>query len=112
LPKLEVNSKKFSKSSRFPLADPKQRAQELALGALLYLAKDQELMARFLAETGFDAADLRSQAREPGFAAAMLDYLCSNESLLLAFAADQGIDPAEPEAARQYLVTGGGRDIS
>jgi hypothetical protein len=111
LPKLEVNSKKFSKSSRFPLSDPKQRARELALDALLYLTKDQELMADFLAETGFAASDLRRHAGEPGFAGAMLDYLCSHESLLVAFAADRGIDPMMPEAARQYLASGGREDL-
>jgi hypothetical protein len=104
LPKLEVNSKNFSKSSRFAFTEPGARAKELALDALLYLAADQEQLGKFLAETGFDPADLRRTAREPGFASAMLDYLCSNESLLLAFAAAQGIDPSVPEAARQYLA--------
>jgi hypothetical protein len=110
LPKLEVNSKKFSKSSRSPLTDRKARARELALDALLYIAKDQELMSRFLGETGFEAADLRRQAEDPGFAGIMLDYLCSDESLLLAFAADKGIAPTEPEAMRQYLASGGARE--
>jgi hypothetical protein len=106
LPKLEVNSKNPTKSSRFALTNRKQRAQELALDALLYLAKDDELMARFLAETGCDASDLRRNAQDPGFASAMLDYLCSDETLLVAFAADRGLDPTEPEAARQYLAHG------
>jgi hypothetical protein len=99
-----VNSKNFSKSSRIPFTEARERAQALALDALLYLASDQEQLAQFLAETGFDPAALRRTAKEPGFASAMLDYLCANESLLIAFATAQGIDPSAPEAARQLLA--------
>ena len=105
-----MNSKNFSKSSRFPSTGPAERAKELAVLALLHLAKDRELIARFLAETGFEAADLRRMTGEPGFASAMLDYICSKEPLLTAFTADQGIDPAEPETARQYLASIGSRE--
>jgi hypothetical protein len=81
LPKLKVNSKNFSKSSRLRFTDAGGQAKALALDAFLYIAKDQEHLARFLGETGFDPADLRRTAHEPGFAAAMLDYLCSNETV-------------------------------
>ncbi|MBV8767147.1 MAG: DUF3572 domain-containing protein [Hyphomicrobiales bacterium] len=86
MPKLKVNSKNFMKSNRHPLPPPRQRAQAYALDALIYLAKDEEEMGRFLGETGFDPTDLRKMAEDPGFAGAMLDYLCSHESLLMAFA--------------------------
>ena len=101
-----MNSKNFSKSSRFAFTNPEERASELAISALMHIVKDEELTANFLSETGFDVADLRKTLQEPGFAAIMLDYLCSHESLLLAFAAEQGIDPTEPEAARQFLTRG------
>jgi hypothetical protein len=105
LPKLEVNSKNFSKSSRFPLTNPAERAKELALDALLFLTVDEERMGKFLGQTGFAPSDLRRATAEPGFAGVMLDYLCSDESLLIAFAAAKGIDPQEPEAARQFLAS-------
>jgi hypothetical protein len=76
----------------------------LALDALVYLANDQEQLARFLAETGFDPADVRRMAHEPGFESAMLDYLCSHESLLVAFAAAHGIDPSAVDMLRQFLA--------
>ena len=101
-----MNSKKFSKSSRFALDRSQERAKELALAALLHLSADTELIGEFLAETGFAPSDLRRAVDEPGFASVMLDYLCSHEALLLAFAAAQGIDPSEPEAARQFLAGG------
>jgi hypothetical protein len=70
LPKLKVNSKNFSKSSRSAVPSPRERAKAFALDALLYLANDEEEMGRFLAETGFDPADLRKIANDPGFAGA------------------------------------------
>jgi hypothetical protein len=108
LPKLKVNSKNFSKSSRSGVPEPHERAAAFALDALVYLADDAEEMGRFLAETGFDPADLRKLTNDPGFAGAMLDYLCSHESLLMAFAAAQAVDPVAIENARQYL----GRPLS
>ena len=110
LPKLKVNSKNFSKSSRSAVPSPRERAKAFALDALLYLANDEEEMGRFLAETGFDPADLRKIANDPGFAGAMLDYLCSNEALLIAFAHQQGLDPNAVEAARQLLAHHSERD--
>jgi hypothetical protein len=104
LPKLKVNSKNFSKSSQSPSTKAFERARALSVDALVYLANDPEHLGEFLAETGFDPADLRRTAQEPGFAGAMLDYLCSNEALLVAFARNQGLDPNVVEAARQYLV--------
>jgi hypothetical protein len=101
LPKLKVNSKNFSKSSRSGVPEPHERAAAFALDALVYLANDAE-------ETGFDPADLRKLTNDPGFAGAMLDYLCSHESLLMAFAAAQAVDPVAIENARQYL----GRPLS
>jgi hypothetical protein len=103
LPKLKVNSKNFSKSSRASLTEPGERARVFALDALIYIANDQNELARFLAETGFNPADLRSMAHEPGFAAAMLDYLRSNEPLLIAFAAAHGIAPTAIEMVQQSL---------
>jgi hypothetical protein len=104
LPKPKVNSKNFSKSSRPPFISEYERAKTLALDALVYIANDQEQLVHFLGETGFDAADLRRTAQEPGFASAMLDYLCSNEGLLMAFARQQGLDPNAVDAARQFLA--------
>jgi Protein of unknown function (DUF3572) len=104
LPKLKVNSKNFSKSSRSAAPSPRERAKAFALEALLYLANDEGEMGRFLTETGFDPADLRKITNDPGFAGAMLDYLCSHESLLMAFAGAQALDPAAIENARQYLA--------
>jgi hypothetical protein len=104
LPKLKVNSKNFSKSSRSPFAEASERARALALDALLYLTNDQERLVHFLGETGLDPADLRSTSLEPAFASAMLDYLCSNESLLVAFASSQGIDPSAVDRMRQFLA--------
>jgi uncharacterized protein DUF3572 len=110
LPKLKVNSKNFMKSSRSAAPSPLERAKPFAVDGLLYLAKDEEEMGRFLTETGFDPADLRGMTHDPGFTGAMLDYLCSHEALLRAFAAEQAVDPAAVENARQYLAHHPSRD--
>jgi len=110
-PKLKVNSKNFSKSSRSALTASFENAKAFALDALMYLAENEEEMARFLTETGFDPADLRRMTSDPGFVAAMLDYLCSHESLLVAFGRAHAIDPVAVESARQFLAQHPSHDL-
>jgi hypothetical protein len=78
-------------------------AQELAIGALLFLAADPERFGCFAASSGVDPGNLRAAAQSPEFLAAILDYMASDESLLLAFAAESGRDPADVQRARIVL---------
>ncbi len=78
-------------------------AQELAIGALLFLAGDPEKFGCFAASSGLDPGNLRAAAQSPEFLAAILDYLASDESLLLAFAAESGRDPADVQRACAVL---------
>jgi hypothetical protein len=67
-----------------------ERAEILALEALAWLAADEGGIARFLAASGVDMADLREAAGSPGLAVAILNFLLLHEDLLLAFCESNG----------------------
>lgn len=81
----------------------RERASEIAVAALSFLAQDAEVLARFLAATGLGPENLRSAAAEPGFFAAVLEHLMGDESLLLAFAESERLRPTLIAAARHAL---------
>jgi len=86
-----------------------EEAQSIAISALGFIAGDAELLPRFLAITGIEAASIRQAAREPGFLAGVLDFLLAHEPSLMRFAAETGIDPASVAAARRRLPDGNDR---
>jgi hypothetical protein len=78
-------------------------AETIALQALAYLADDPQRLTRFLALSGTDAGQLRTQAKAPDFQVAILDYVMSDESLLLTFCQESGIDPMVVAPAHALL---------
>ena len=78
-------------------------AEELGLKALLFIVEDEARLARFLADTGLDPEDLKSQAGAPVMLAAVLGQLLDDESLLLVFTASAGCEPLDVQAARVAL---------
>jgi len=80
-------------------------AEDLAIEALTFIAREPERLGRFLALSGLDPANMREAAAEPGFLAGILDYLAGDETLLLAFAADAATDPTKIDTARRLLGT-------
>lgn len=78
-------------------------AQAMALRALGFLADDPQRLSRFLSLTGIDVGQLRSEAGEQGFQAAVLEYLLEDESLLLTFCQDASIDPVTVAPAYALL---------
>ncbi len=83
-----------------------ERAETIALMALAHLAADEDLLHRFLGESGMDGGDLRKAAEEPGTLVGVLDFFLCDEARLLAFAAAAGLKPEEPLRAR-YALPGG-----
>jgi hypothetical protein len=79
-------------------------AATLALNGLTFLAEDQQRLERFLASTGMSPDDLRANAGQLSFLAAVLEYLLQDEPLLLVFATSRGIDP-ESVFPAQILLT-------
>jgi hypothetical protein len=84
-------------------------AEAAAISALGFIAGDAELLPRFLAITGIEAASIREAAREPGFLAGVLDFLLAHEPSLMRFAAETGADPASLTQARRMLANGDDR---
>ena len=78
-------------------------AESLALQALAFIAGNADHLARFMAETGLAAEDLRTRASEPAFLAGVLDFLLADEARLLGFCGHAGLAPERPSRARALL---------
>ena len=57
-------------------------AESIALQALAFIAGSADHLARFMAETGLAAEDLRTRASEPTLLAGVLDFLLADEARL------------------------------
>lgn len=80
-----------------------ERAEEIALEALTFLAGDGARLARFLELTGLTPATLKAGITDPALHRAVLAHLMGEESLLFVFAAQSGLEPAEIAAANARL---------
>jgi hypothetical protein len=87
-----------------PLSSEPDKAAELAIAALGFLAADEERLTRFLALSGLEPQSLRAAAREPSFLLGVLEHVAADEDLLVAFAEENGVDPEEVERARGALA--------
>jgi hypothetical protein len=86
------------------LRDPTSPAEPetLALGALVWVLRDDDRAGRLLALTGLTGSDLRERLGERPVLAAVLDYLCAYEPDLIAAAEHLGVAPqALADAARE-----------
>jgi hypothetical protein len=80
-----------------------EKAEILALQALAWLAGQPDGIARFLAISGLEAADLRRAAGDLDLLGSLLDFLLANEPLLLEFCQDASISPKAIHMARHKL---------
>ena len=87
----------------------REDAETLAIEALGFIAADSELLGRFLAVTGIEAADIRRAAASPGFLAGTLAFVAAHEPTLVAFAAAAGRKPDAVAAALRALPQGDDR---
>ncbi|KAB2677245.1 MULTISPECIES: DUF3572 domain-containing protein [Brucella/Ochrobactrum group] len=86
-------------------------AEAIAIEALAWLAQDKDLLPRFLALTGIEAASIRQAAREPGFLAGVLQFFLSHEPTLLRYCDEAGRDPTIIEKALIHLPGGLNRHL-
>jgi hypothetical protein len=88
-----------------PKRSPKtaETALETGAKALLFLAKDEQRLARFLNESGLDPSTLQKEAHAPHMLSAVLAHLLGDEPLLLVFTAESGLDPADVTRAQMML---------
>ena len=82
----------------------RERAEAIAAEALGFIASDEARLARFVALTGVDVAEIREHVREPMFLAGVLDYLLEDEGLLGEFVEHAGLPPEAPALARGALA--------
>jgi len=80
-----------------------EKAEIVALEALAWLAGQPDGIARFLAVSGLEAADLRRAAGDRDLLGALLDFLLINEPLLLEFCRDASMPTQAIHQARFRL---------
>jgi hypothetical protein len=94
------------------MANPRrtnERAEEIAVAALGFIAADPALLTRFLSITGIEPQAIRDAAGEPGFLAGVLQFVIAHEPTLIAFAESADIEPASVAQAMRNLPQGDDR---
>jgi hypothetical protein len=84
----------------------RHNAEILALKALSWAATEQGTLPRFVAHSGVALDDLRRQAGDPEFLAALLDFLLTDDSLTKSFCEEMGLEPHQLHRARAQLPGG------
>ena len=82
------------------------RAEEIALHALGWLAGNEELLPVFMNASGAGADDLRAGASDPAFLAAVLDFLLMDDAWVVACCDALGQGYETLMRARQALPGG------
>jgi hypothetical protein len=80
-----------------------ENAQTIALQALGWLVGHEELCALFLGSTGGSADDLRSQALDPAFQAAVLEFMTLDDAWVIEFCDLHDMKYDQPLRARYAL---------
>lgn len=84
----------------------KEQAETIALQALSFLVKDEDLLEQFLINTGLTPQELRSRVREPELLGGVLDAILQNDTVLLDFCNAASISPDTIVKARRALPGG------
>ena len=82
------------------------RAEEIALHALGWLAGNEDLLPVFMNASGAGVDDLRAGASDPAFLAAVLDFLLMDDAWVVGFCDSAGLGYDQPMRARQALPGG------
>jgi hypothetical protein len=80
-----------------------EKAETIALQALAFLVKDEELLSQFLISSGLTPQDLKDRFREPEILGGVLDAILANDSVLLAFCNTVSLSPETLVLARRTL---------
>ena len=84
----------------------KEQAETIALQALSFLAKDDELLSRFLTSTGLTPQELKKRVKEPELLGGVLDVILENDLILLNFCNLTSLSPETVVMARRALPGG------
>lgn len=80
-----------------------EMAQSIALQALSFIVKDNELLEQFLTNTGLTPQELKARVNEPELLGGVLDAILINDEVLLAFCNFSSLSPNTIILARQSL---------
>ncbi len=80
-----------------------ERAEQIALSALIWLASQEEILPVFLGASGANAEDIRGQAENPAFLGSVLDFLTMDDAWVVAFCDANGFKYEDPLMARYAL---------
>lgn len=83
-----------------------EQAETIALQALAFLAKDNDLLAHFLTSTGLTPQELKTRFQEPDFLGGVLDTILADDMTLLAFCKATSLSPDTIIKARRALPGG------
>lgn len=83
-----------------------QKAEEIALLALGWIAASDDLMGVFLAATGSSIDMVRAQATDPAFLGSVFDFLLMDDAWVTGFCDANNLDYGQPMMARQLLPGG------
>ncbi|MBS0272398.1 MAG: DUF3572 domain-containing protein [Proteobacteria bacterium] len=84
----------------------REQAETIALQALSFLAKDDELLGQFLTKTGLTPQELKQRVREPDLLGGVLDAILEDDTILLAFCNVTSLSPETIIKARIALPGG------
>lgn len=80
-----------------------ERAEQIAILGLTWLATNEELLPVFLGASGANADDLRGQAENPAFLGSVLEFLTMDDSWVIAFCDAHQLKYDDPLRARYAL---------
>ncbi len=84
--------------------------QTIALQAFTFIAEREDILTRFLGQSGVCLEDLRTSLLKPETLAAVLDFLLQEDKMLLDFCETQETTPENIWRARNQLP--GGLNVS
>ncbi len=86
------------------ITDSRQgQAEALALIAIARIAGDEDMLTRFLGQTGCEPGQLRDRISDPVFLGAILDFVLESDETVQALADAAEIRPEDVLAARAHL---------
>lgn len=82
------------------------KAEEIALKALGWIAQTDDLMQVFLGSTGASLADVKAQMADRDFLGSVLDFLMLDDAWVTRFCDENALDYRDPMLAQHRLSEG------
>lgn len=80
-----------------------ERAETIAISALVWLSGKDDLLPVFLGSSGANADDLKGQAENPAFLASVLEFITMDDAWVIEFCDECKLKYEDPLHARYAL---------